>query len=111
MRRHHDANQIYRLLVAREIAAAIRADPSLLDHARRTLTAMAARPHTGDAVACWERLLAEPVDIVAELLARDDHEGDYVRETMPAFMALDAPTRTRLVARSRAMHAAEQEAS
>ena len=109
MRRHHDANQIFKLLVARAIAAKMLGDPAVVEAARAAVEAMAVHPHSGDAVACWRALLREPVDVLASRLGRDDAEGDYVRETMPAFMALDAATRTRLVVMSRAMHAAERE--
>ena len=109
MRRHNDANQIFHLLVAREIAKAILAHPALLDLERAKMEAMATRPHTGAAVACWRALLDAPIATIAATLSRDDADADYVREAMPAFIALDAPTRTRLVVQSRAMFAAERE--
>jgi hypothetical protein len=100
-RNHHDANQIFRLLVGQRIAAMIEDNPTILDLARQKVRDMAAEPHSGDAVKFWTDMLKGQASDVSAILARDDPIGDYARDTMPAFIALDGATMCDLVAESR----------
>jgi hypothetical protein len=107
-RRHHDASYTFRLLVGRRIAAMIDRDPSILDEARRKVAAMQGMPHADHAFRPWTMILAGPASAVGERLARDDAEGDDVRETMPAFVALDAATMSALAQEARRLFRAQR---
>ena len=104
MRRPHDVNKAYSLLVNREIARLMRENPRLLDEARRELAAMTA-PHQKAAATRWSELLEQSLDVIVENLTRDDEDGDYIRETRPPFVALDACTRMRLSEEARRLFA------
>ena len=108
MRRHHDANQIYKLLVAREIAAMIEREPALVASARAALERLARAPHSDAAVEAWTDLLSRPIDAIAAELGRDDEAGDYLRESMPGFVALPASLRSQLSIDARLMAKAER---
>ena len=55
----------------------------------------------------WTDLLSKSVDAIAVELGRDDERGDYLRESMPGFVALPASLRSRLSVDSRRMAKAE----
>ena len=102
MRRPHDVNKAYSLLVNREIACLMLREPRLLDEARREHAMMTA-PQQRDAAERWSALLSQPLDEIAAALSRDDEDGDYVRETRPPFIVLDPQTRMRLWAEARSL--------
>jgi hypothetical protein len=99
----HDRNHAFKLVTGRHIATLIEKDPTLLDLARIDLKRMKTRPNLKDAVRVWEDLLAGDPSRVAEMLSRDDEQGDYVRETKPYFVALDERTTKRLLAEARSL--------
>jgi hypothetical protein len=96
--RHHR----YSYLVACEIARRIVEDPTLVESGRRHLLRFSRPdPAQREAYALWERLIDQPVSLIAERLTERSARGDYTRETAPAFGHLPGPVRSRLLREAR----------
>ncbi len=97
-----DRHRRYAFLVYREIAGRIIDDPGLVELGREHLDRFAARdPRQRDAFAVWDALLKEPASTIAARLTERSADGDYLRETAPAFGALPGSVRQRLLLQAR----------
>ena len=106
-RSYYGANQVFRLLLGRKVAAMVRHDPSILAAARSEIARMKRSPHKGDAISLWENILGMPAEAIADRLGEESPEADYLRETMPCFIGLDEAAMTDIVMRSRQIFKAQ----
>lgn len=83
----HQVRELQSLAMHREIAERLRADPSLLDHARRNLSRWSSQH--GDAppsaaYAEWQHILdADDLGSIIDLITRDDEEARRLRQNSP----------------------------
>lgn len=79
------------------IAEALRADPSLVDVARRRMRAWKASGHVASAYAeRWLALLDAPLDDLCRTMTLDDEAMRALRQTTPFAGIIDPRTRWRL---------------
>jgi hypothetical protein len=83
----HDAVDQVSLEMARRVAARLRADPSLLQFARKTLDGWKEQHRESPSLLrCdieWERILNRSIEEICEILCADNDEGQRLRQNAP----------------------------
>lgn len=100
--RFHDRHDHLRYLKMEVFADRIRHQPEVIAQARAHIDRFwRDDPHMADAVATWDKVLAQPAEEIARRLLEDSPEGGYLRETCPPFGAIKAAQVTPLLERLR----------
>jgi hypothetical protein len=100
----YDRHHAFEFLVGCEVARRLLEDPSLIAMARIKLEEhLGGIPNHRDAYNLWSKLIELPVEEVARKLSQNDDEGDYIRQTMPSFIALPTDVRWKLIEEARTL--------
>jgi hypothetical protein len=96
--RFHRLAELRSLALHREVAARLRANPALLDKAKRCVSSWPASGAISTSyIRAWEALLDGPFEELLALLQRDDERAAALRQASPFSGLVDARRRWQIL--------------